>query len=86
MIGKLTSEKILKKMIKDVKKTLKVKNVPEVDFVKNLGVSSIKVFEIFLKFEQSFKVCFDENEITLENLNNLQELSKLIFSKKINSL
>lgn len=82
MFGKLTNEKILKKMIKDVKRTLKVKNVPEVNLVTDLGVSSIKVFEIFLKFEQSFKVCFDEKEITLENLNNLPNLAKLILSKK----
>lgn len=82
MFEKVTSEKILKKMIKDIKKSLKVKNVPEVNLVTELGVSSVKVFEIFLKLEQSFKVCFDENEITLENLNNLPKLANLIFCKK----
>lgn len=82
MFAKVTSEKILKKMIKDIKKSLKVKNVPEVNLVTELGVSSVKVFEIFLKLEQSFKVCFDENEITLENLNNLPKLANLIFCKK----
>lgn len=81
MFGKITEEKVLKKMVKDVKKILKVKNVPLVNLVKDLGVSSIKVFEIYLKFEQSFKVCFDENEITLENLNDLSVLAKLIMSK-----
>ena len=81
MFGKITEEKVLKKMVKDVKKILKVKNVPLVNLVKELGVSSIKVFEIYLKFEQSFKVCFDENEITLENLNDLSVLAKLIMSK-----
>lgn len=81
MFGKITEEKVLKKMVKDVKKILKVKNVPLVNLVKDLEVSSIKVFEIYLKFEQSFKVCFDENEITLENLNDLSVLAKLIMSK-----
>ena len=81
MFGKITEEKVLKKMVKDVKKILKVKNVPLVNLVKDLGVSSIKVFGIYLKFEQSFKVCFDENEITLENLNDLSVLAKLIMSK-----
>lgn len=81
MFGKITEEKVLKKMVKDVKKILKVKNVPLVNLVTDLGVSSIKVFEIYLKFEQSFKVCFDENEITLENLNDLSVLAKLIMSK-----
>lgn len=82
MFAKVTSEKILKRMIKDIKKSLKVKNVPEMNLVTELGVSSVKVFEIFLKLEQSFKVCFDENEITLENLNNLPKLANLIFCKK----
>lgn len=81
MFGKITEEKVLKKMVKDVKKILKAKNVPLVNLVTNLGVSSILVFEIYLKFEQSFKVCFDENEITLENLNDLSVLAKLIMSK-----
>ena len=81
MFGKITEEKVIKRMVKDVKKILKVKNVPLVNLVTNLGVSSILVFEIYLKFEQSFKVCFDENEITLENLNDLCVLAKLIMSK-----
>lgn len=81
MFGKITEEKVLKKMVRDVKKILKVKNVPIVNLVTDLGVSSITVFEIYLKFEQSFKVCFDENEITLENLNDLSVLAKLIMSK-----
>lgn len=81
MFGKITEEKVIKRMVKDVKKILKVKNVPLVNLVTNLGVSSILVFEIYLKFEQSFKVCFDENEITLENLNDLSVLAKLIMSK-----
>ncbi len=81
MFGKITEEKILKKMVKNVKKILKVKRVPLENLVTDLGVSSIKVFEIYLNFEQSFKVCFDENEITLENLNDMSVLAKLIMSK-----
>lgn len=82
MFGKLTEEKIIKKLVKYIKKVLKVKNVPVLDLVTELGVSSIKIFEIYLRIEQSFKICFEENEITIDNLNNLSKLASLILSKK----
>lgn len=81
MFGKITEEKVLKKIIKNIKKTMKVRIVPLENLVTELDVSSVKAFEIYFKFEQSFKICFDENEITLENLNDLHLLTKLILSK-----
>lgn len=81
MFGKITLEKILAGLEKDVKKILKVKKVPQKNLVTELSVSSITVFEIFLKFEQTFKVCFDEYEVTMDNLNDLPKLAEIIMEK-----
>ena len=81
MLRKMTEEKILKKIIKIVKRSIGVKKVPEENLIELLGISSLKVFEMYFKFEQKFKICFEENEIKMENLNNLHNLAKLILTK-----
>lgn len=76
----------LKKIIADVGE-IDIKDItPEAQFVKDLGMDSIRTLELLVAMEQKFKIKIrEEDMVKITNLKDSVKLAKKLIGEKNNS-
>lgn len=58
----------------------------ETDLVKDYGVDSLSIISMILKIEEIFDIEFDMDELEIDSIGKVSELTKIIESKHMKEL
>ncbi|MGY1422621.1 acyl carrier protein [Bacillus cereus] len=75
------NEEIKIEVVETIEKLLNLKEINHDSDLKNLGLDSMNTVNLILTLEENFKIVLSDEDLSLSNFKNINEVIKLIIRK-----